>query len=158
MKSRQLLAIALLSFLGGSIAMATPRHTVKRGTVLLIETQFVANVKVQAASLTWQAFQLVDPHTHEVYDDVSPAQRGMARAFRCDANVVASQSGVAFSCKVPLDVADGIYYLISISIQTSDSERKYSWLHDLPADVEVQIEGGDALIVPHIKAIQVKQL
>lgn len=158
MKSRQLLAIALLSFLSGPVAMAKPRHTVKRGAVLLIETQFAANVKVQAASLTWQAFQLVDPHTHQIYDDVSSAQKGMARVFRCDANVVANESGVALSCRVPLDVADGIYYLTSISIQTGDSERKYTWFVDLPADVEVQIEGGDALIVPHIKSIQVKQL
>lgn len=145
MKSRQLLAIALLSFLGGPVAMATPRHSVKRGSVLLIETQFAANVKVQAAYLNWQT-----------YDPISSAQRGMASAFRCNADVATNESSVALSCKVPLDVADGTYYLTSISIRTSDSEWNYSWLEDLPTDVEVRIEGGDALIVPHIKAIQVK--
>jgi predicted acyltransferase (DUF342 family) len=111
----------------------------------VIETQFTANVRPQAASLTWQT-----------YDPVSPEQKGMATAFLCDADVVANNSSLAMSCKVPLNVADGTYYLTAISVRTKDSERKYTWLGDLPADVEVQIKGGEELIVPHIRSILVK--
>jgi hypothetical protein len=145
MKSRQLLRIALLSFIFGPVAMATPRHTVKRGTVILIGTQFAASVRIQTASLSWQT-----------YDPISSAQRDMATAFRCDADVVANDSSVALSCKVPLNVADGTYYLTAISIQTSDSERKYSWMGDLPADIEVQIRGGEEVIMPHMRSVWVK--
>jgi len=147
MKNRQLLAIALLSFICGPVAMATPRHTVKRGTVILIGTQFAASVRAQAASLSW--------HTYD-YDPISSAQRGMATAFRCDADVVANDSSVTLSCKVPLDVADGTYYLTAISVRTSDSERNYSWLGGLPADVEVQVKGGEEVTMPHIRSVWVK--
>jgi hypothetical protein len=147
MKSRQLLGIALLSFICGPVAMATPRHTVKRGTVILIGTQFAASVRVQTASLSW--------HTYD-YDPISSAQRGMATAFRCDADVLANDSNVTLSCKVPLDAADGTYHLTAISIRTSDSERNYSWLGGLPADVEVQIKGGEEVIMPHIRSVWVK--
>jgi hypothetical protein len=142
MRSRQLLGIALLSFVCGPVVMATPRHTVKRGTVILIGTQFATSVRVQTASLSWQT-----------YDPIGPAQRGMATAFRCDADVVANDSSVALSCKVPLNVADGTYYLTAISIRTSDSERMYSWIRDLPADIEVQIRGGEEMIMPHIRSV-----
>lgn len=118
--------------------------------------QLVANAPVQAASLTWQAFHLTDPMTQRAYDEVSPEQRGMATAFLCDADLVANDSGLAISCKVPLNVADGIFYLTAISIRTRDSERKYTWLGDLPADVEIQIKGGEEVRVPHIKSILVK--
>jgi hypothetical protein len=80
----------------------------------------------------------------------------MATAFRCDADVLANDSNVTLSCKVPLDVADGTYYLTAISIRTSDSERNYSWLGGLPADVEVQIKGGEEVIMPHIRSVWVK--
>lgn len=163
MKSRQLLAIALVGFVCTSAALAKPKatlakpkHTFQRGAVFSVQMQLVANAPVQAASLTWQAFHLVDPMTQRIYDEVSPEQKGMAAAFLCDADVVATNSSLAISCKVPLNVADGIYYLTAISIRTRDSERKYTWLGDLPADVEIQIRGGEEVKVPHIRSILVK--
>lgn len=146
MKSKSLLAVALISFIGGHDALATPRHTVQRGGPLVIVTQFAADVRIQAASLAWQTF-----------DEVNPQQKGMVTAFRCDAEVVADHGTFALSCKVPVDVADGNYYLTAIYIRTEDSERKYSWLGDLPADIEVQIKGGEAVMAPHIRSIMVRQ-
>jgi len=145
--SKQLLAIGLLSIMYASNAPAAPRHTTQRGGVLVIETQFDTDVKVQAAFLTWQT-----------YDEISREQRGMATAFHCDADVVASRAGFTLSCKVPLDVADGHYYLTVISIRTSDSERKYSWFDDLRADVDVHIKGGEEVTVPHMSSILVRRV
>lgn len=163
MKSRKLLAIALMSFVCTSATPAKPKptlakpiHTFQRGAVFSLQMQLVANAKVQAASLTWQAFHLVDPMTQRVYDEVSPEQKGMATGFLCDADLATNNSSLAISCKVPLNVADGIYYLTAISIRTAASERKYTWLGDLPADVEIRIRGGEEVRVPHIESILVK--
>jgi hypothetical protein len=145
MKSRRLLAVALITFIYAPEVLAAARRTVQRGAALVIVTQFAANVRVQAASLTWQT-----------YDPVSPQQKDMATTFRCDAEVVANNGTFALSCKVPLDVADGNYYLTAIYIRTEDSERKYSWLGDLPVDIEVQIKGGETVIVPHMRSILVR--
>ena len=161
MKARQLLAVALISFAYSSDALAAPKHTVRRGEVLVIETQFTANAKVQAAFLTWQTFDYSPISDHEMihrhHDANSPDRKGMATTFGCDADVVTNNSGVVLSCKVPLDVADGNYFLTAVSIRTNDSERKYTWLGDLPTDIEVRIKGGEELIVPEMRSITVKQ-
>jgi len=80
----------------------------------------------------------------------------MATAFRCDAEVVANNGAFALSCKVPLNVADATYYPTAIYIRKEDSERKCSWLGDLPVDIEVQIKGGEAVTVPHMRSILVR--
>jgi hypothetical protein len=144
-KSRRLFAVALIIFICAPEVLAAPRRTVQRGAALVIVTQLAANLRVQAASLAWQT-----------YDPVSPEQKDMATAFRCDTEVVPNNGTFALSCKVPLDVADGTYYLTAIYIRTEDSERKYSWVGDLPVDIEVQIKGGEAVIVPHIRSILVR--
>lgn len=156
MKSKRLLAIALMNFACTSVTPAKPKLTVQRGAVFSVQIQLVANAPVQAAHLTWQTYYQEDPKTRRIYEQVSPEQKGMATAFPCDADVVANDSSLAMSCRVPLDVADGTYYLTAVSIRTRDSERKYSWLGDLPDDVEVQIKGGEEVKVPHIKSILVK--
>lgn len=164
MKSRQLLlAIALMSFVCASATPAKPKptvakpiHTFQRGAVFSIQMELAANAPVQAASLTWQAFHLADPMTQRVYDEVSREQKGMATAFLCDADVVANNRSLEMSCKVPLNVADGTYYLTAISMRMKDFERKYTWYDDLRAEVEVQIKGGEEVRVPHIESIMVK--
>ena len=156
MKSRQFLAIALMGFVCTPAILAKPKLTVQRGAVFSVQMQLVANAPVQTAYLTWQTYYREDPKTRRVYEQVGPDQKGMATAFHCDADVVANDSNLAMSCKVPLDVADGTYYLTAVSIRTRDSERKYTWLGDLPADVEVQIKGGEEVKVPHIRSIMVK--
>lgn len=156
MKSRQFLAIALMGFVCTPATLAKPKLTVQRGAVFSVQMQLAANAPVQAAYLTWQTYYREDPKTGQIYEQVSPNQKGMATAFHCDADVVANDNSLAMSCKVPLDVADGAYYLTAVSIRTRDSERKYTWLGDLPADVEVLIKGGEEVRVPHIKSIMVK--
>lgn len=163
MNSKQFLAVGLMCFLCTSPTVAKPKptiakskHTFQRGAVFSIQMELAADAPVQAASLTWQAFHLVDPQTQQIYDEVSPEQKGMATAFFCDADVVANNRNLEMSCKVPLNVADGTYYLTAISIRTKDSERKYTWYGDLTAEVEVQIKGGEEVRVPHIKSIMVK--
>lgn len=156
MKSRELLAIALMSFVCTSASLAKPKPTFQRGAVFSVQVQLVANAPVQAAYLTWQTFYHEDPKTRRVYEQVSPEQKDMATGFRCDAEVVANGNSLAMSCKIPLDAADGTYYLTAISIRTKDSERKYTWFGDLPADVEIQIKGGEEVRVPHIRSILVK--
>jgi hypothetical protein len=142
--ANKLLASALISLVCASDVLAAPKHTVQRGGALVVETRFSANLNVQAASLTWQT-----------YDETRPNQKGLATAFRCNAEVAANETNLTLSCKVPLDVADGHYYLTSISIRTNDSEQKYSW-YDEPLYVEVQIKGGEAVAAPQIKSVQLK--
>lgn len=156
MKSKQLLAIALMNLVCTSATPAKPKLTVQRGAAFSVHMQLAANAPVQAAYLTWQAYYQEDPKNRRIYDHVSPEQKGMATVFRCDADVVANDNSLAMSCRVPLDVADGTYYLTAVSIRTRDTERKYTWLGDLPVDVEVQIKGGEEVKVPHIRSILVK--
>lgn len=156
MKSRQFLAIALMGFVFTPATLAKPKLTVQRGAAFSVQMQLVANAPVQAAYLTWQTYYREDPKSRRIYEQVSPDQKGMATTFHCDADVAANESNLAMSCKVPLDVADGTYYLTAVSIRTKDSERKYTWYDDLTAEVEVQIKGGEEVKVPHIKSIMVK--
>jgi hypothetical protein len=109
-------------------------------------------VKIQSALLTWQAYDHVDPLTGRM-DEGGLAQRLMATSFHCDAEVVASDPVVTISCKVPLDVADAIYYLTSISIRTNDAERTYQW----PFDIEVRVKGGQRVTPPYILSMQLQQ-
>jgi len=141
---KQLLAIALIGLIWTSSALAKPKHTVQRGAALVLETQWFPSVNVQAASLTWQT-----------YDTLSPEQRHMATAFRCDANVVATTTGHTMSCKVPLDVADGNYYLTSIFIKTEDSERMYRW-QDQAFYIDVQVKGGERVPPPYVLSVLLK--
>lgn len=163
MNSKQFLAVALMTLVCTSPTVAKPKPTVakskqmlQRGAAFSIQMELAANAPVQAASLTWQAFHLVDPQTQQIYDEVSPAQKGMATTFLCDADVVANNRSLEMSCKVPLIVADGTYYLTAISVRMKDFERKYTWYDDLRAEVEVQIKGGEEVRVPHIESIMVK--
>jgi hypothetical protein len=142
---RQLPAVALISLVFAYGALAAPKHTVRRGATFSIETQFNAEVKVGAASMTWQTF-----------DALSAEQRRMSTTFRCDADIVATATGFALSCKVPLDAADGHYHLTALVLRAGDSVRKYGWQGDLPAEVEIQIKGGEEVTVPGISSMQVK--
>ena len=151
--SRQLLAIALMTFVCASATLAKPKHTVQRGAPLSIQTQFVPNIKIQAASLKWQAYDHVDAHTGRMYEEEDPGQSLMATSFHCNADVVANDPGVTLSCKVPLDVADGIYYLTSISIKTEDSERTYRWEEE-PFYVEVRVKGGERVTPPYVLSVR----
>lgn len=153
--SRQLLAIALMTFVCTSSILAKPKQTVQRGSILSIRTQFAPNVKVQAASLTWEAYDHVDPHTLRMYEDKDPGQTLMATSFHCDAEVVASDPGVILSCKVPLDVADAIYYLTSITIKANDSERTYHWQNE-SFYVSVRVKGGERTTPPYILSIRLQ--
>jgi hypothetical protein len=141
---RFLLAVSVIILTPASSTLAVPKHIVQRGTSLIIETRFGNDVKIQAASMTWQT-----------YSEVSRRQKKMATAFRCDADVVAGDNNFALSCKVPLDVADGDYYLTSISIRADGSERKYNW-SDEPIDVMVQVKGGEEVPLPQLRSILVK--
>lgn len=153
--TRQISAIALTMLMCTSPGFSKPKRTVQRGAAIIIETHLVLNAKVQAASLTWQAYHQVDPMTQRTYDEVSPDQKHMATSFHCDADVVANSTGLILSCKVPLDVADAIYYLTSISIKTDDSERTHRW-QDEPLNIEVRVKGGERVTPPYILSLRLQ--
>lgn len=152
--SRLLLAIALISFVCTSATLAKPKQTVQRGAVLSIRTQFVPDLKIQSASMTWQAYEHVDPVTGRL-DVGDPTQKLMATSFHCDAEAVVTVPVATISCKVPLDVADATYYLTSISIRTNDAERTYHW-QDEPFYIEVRVKGGERVTPPYILSIQLQ--
>ena len=141
--SRKLLAAAVIYLTYAAYASAAPRPAVQRGAALVLETRFNQDIKLQAASLSWQT-----------YDEIGPRQKGMARAFRCEAEIVANAESLTLSCKVPLDVADGNYYLTSISVRANDFAQTYNWI-DEPFDIHVQIRGGQEG-VPRVKSVVLK--
>ena len=151
--TRRISAIALMMLMCASPGLTKPKRTVQRGAAITIEAHFVLNTKIQAASLTWQAYHQVDPQTQRTIDEVSPDQKHMATSFHCDADVVANDTGLILSCKVPLDVADAIYYLTSISIKTDDSERTYRW-QDQSLNIEVRVKGGERVTPPYILSLR----
>ena len=153
--TKQISAVALMMLMWTSPGLSKPKRTVQRGEAIIIEAQFALNAKVQAASLTWQAYQHVDPDTNRKYNEVSPDQKRMATSFHCDADVVANSTGVTLSCKVPLDVADAIYHLTSISIKADDAERTFRG-HDQPLNIEVRVKGGERVTPPYISSLRLK--
>jgi hypothetical protein len=62
-------------------------------------------------------------------------------------------------CTVPLDIGDGRYYLVSVTVVANQSRRTFSWLGDLPSDPEsdpeIHVEGGPTGGLPNIKSIQI---
>lgn len=128
-----------------SAAKAVLPKVVERGQSVTLETQFKLATEVRTAYLTWQT-----------YDDIKPKQSSMARAFGCTAAVGQSADGFSFACNVPLNVADGLYVLTSITIETDKSKREYSFTKDLPMDIHVRIEGGPEVFVPDIQSIRTK--
>jgi len=142
--TRQLLAVVAIYLTYAPYASAAPGQAVQRGAALVLETRFNQDVKLQAASLTWQT-----------YDQIGPRQKGMARAFRCEAEIVANAESLTLSCKVPLNVADGNYYLTSMSVRANDFEHTYNWI-DEPFDIHVQIRGGQEAVLPRVRSVLLK--
>jgi hypothetical protein len=143
--TKQLMAVAATILSCASYAAAAPRPVVQRGTSIVVETRFNQDFMTEVASLTWQMF-----------DPISPRQEGMARAFRCDADIVANgENGLKLSCKVPLDVADGDYYLTSLFVRANTFERTYNWINER-LDLHVQVKGGQELPLPQVRSVQLK--
>ena len=131
-----------LFFVLGSALEAEPHKVVQRGGSVTLEVSFKADLQVQSAFLTWQT-----------YDSMGPSQAGMSSSFVCPARIVSSQQSVQLSCEIPLNVADGHYYLTSVSVETGQYRRKYSFQHELPTDIELDVKGGNRAPVPNIKTI-----
>lgn len=144
MASRRFLPVVAILSLTASSVLAAPRRTLQRSSVLAVETRFNSKVKIQAAFLSWQT-----------YDEIRPRQKGMETGFRCDADVAENETSYTLSCKVPLGVADGNYYLTSIFVRAGDFEQKYSW-HDEPFYVVVQIRGGEEVPLPQLRSVVAK--
>ena len=120
---------------------------------MTIETRFSAEVSsVQEVFLTWQTYDEANQNKKSIGQNLPGV---MATAFRCKADAVVNSNSLRLSCKVPLDVADGTYYLTSISIQTGDYEKTYSW-HDEPFFVQVRIQGGEAVPDPQITSVELQ--
>jgi hypothetical protein len=139
---RKAFYVLCLCFVLSCTVKAEPRKVVQRGGEIKLEIAFKANLQVQNVFLIWQT-----------YESIGPSQTGMATAFGCAADVVSTAKGVQLSCKVPLNAADGHYNLTSVSVETSEQKRKYGFQQDFPAEIELDIKGGNRSPVPNIKAI-----
>lgn len=146
MTTLKLATTILASLLCAFVTQGAPPHAIERGKSIAIEVQFKAAAHVNAANLTWQTF-----------GEVKAKQSGMKRGFACVADVArVSSDVVAFTCKVPLTVADGHYVLTSISVETDDVKREYSFTKDLPVDIYADIKGGPELTVADLKSLALK--
>jgi len=113
-------------------AEARPQQ-VKRGSTVSVSVQFDPAVESGRALLTWQT-----------YDDAAVKQsrdKGVALKFNCSGTIYSPADGVRISCAVPADVADGHYYLVSLSLVDGETHRTYTWHGDFPQDVELSIKG-----------------
>lgn len=127
-------------------AEARPQ-SVKRGSTVSVSVQFGSAVESGRALLTWQT-----------YDDAATKQsrdKGVALRFNCSGTIYRTADDVRILCSVPPDVADGHYYLVSLSIVDGEVQRTHTWYGDFPKDVEMNIKGGATTTLPNMKSIQV---
>jgi hypothetical protein len=110
---------------------------------------FKSTIQSGNANLLWRTF-----------DDAAvkyAGKKGVALAFRCSGEFTRNTDVLTIPCKIPLDVADGHYKLVSVSLEDSQSseERTYSWEGDLPHDYVVAVKGGPMIQEQGMKTIQI---
>jgi hypothetical protein len=144
---RRVCAIGLLVFIASSAkANASSIRSFQRGETIVLETQLKSDATITSAALVWRTF-----------DNIDPKQKGMLSAFLCTASVVPNGSAITVSCKIPLDVADGVYYLDLLSIKTADAERVFGSGDDvMPTETKVKIKSGPMQVLPALKSVDVK--
>ena len=95
--------------------------------------------------------------------DLRPCRRqnadtkGVALALRCSGEFTRNNGVLTIPCKIPSDVADGNYYLVSVSLENSHyaEDRTYSRERDLPRHYVVVVKGGPIIEEPDMKTIQI---
>jgi hypothetical protein len=136
--------VAMMCTAVRSPAEAEKAKPVERGSTVSISMQFKSQIQLESALLIWKTF-----------DDVPAKQKGMATSFICSGNFAQTSGGITISCGIPSDVADGRYYLISVSVGANQHRRTYNWLGELPSDLGINVKGGSIIGLPDLKAIQI---
>ena len=143
------LVVVVLNSLVCCLAQANNPKPVERGSTVSVTMSFKSAIQSGNAHLLWQTF-----------DDAAvkyAEKKGMSLAFRCSGEFTRNNDVLTIPCKIPPDVADGHYNLVSVSLQDSQSseERTYSWEGDLPHDYVVAVKGGPMIREPGMKNIQI---
>ena len=131
------------------LAQTNSPKPVERASTVSVTMSFKSAIQSGNAHLLWQTFD----DTAVKYAE----KKGLSLAFRCSGEFTRNNDVVTIPCKVPSDVADGHYYLVSVSLEDSHytEERTYSWERDLPRDYVVVVKGGPIIEEPDMKTIQI---
>jgi len=148
MKTFGPVAIVLCSLVSLTAGANSPKP-VERGSTVSVTIRFKSAIQSGNALLLWQTF-----------DDAAvkyAEKKGVALAFRCSGEFTRNNEVLTIPCKIPSDVADGNYYLVSVFLDDSHytEERTYSWERDLPRDYVVVVKGGPIIEEPDMKTIQI---
>lgn len=146
MKTISAVAIVLSLLVSPGLAVDNP-NPVERGTTVFIGMHFDSAVQSGSALLLWQT-----------YDDSAVKQRrdkGMALSFQCSGTFAQTGSSITVPCTIPSGVADGHYYLVSVSVGDDHRQRTYSWQGDLPVDLQIDVKGGPTNVMPNMSMIHV---
>ena len=148
MKTLGLVAIVFCSLVGFTAGTNSPK-AVERGSTVSVTMTFRSAIQTGNALLLWQTF-----------DDAAvkyAEKKGVALAFTCSGEFARNNDVLTIPCTIPSDVADGHYYLVSVSLEDSkySEERTYSWEGDLPHDYVMAVKGGPMIREPDMRNIQI---
>ena len=139
--------IAIIIVTVVSWAAAGNSSPVERGGTVSVTMYLSSSIQLGNAFLVWQT-----------YDDSAVKQardRGMVLAFSC-AGTFAQTAGIfTIPCTIPSDVADGHYYLTSVTLGDTPQQQTFSWRGDLPSDLVIDVKGGPSSELPRMSAIQI---
>jgi len=139
-------ALVICSFVS-SWAASNSANPVQRDSTVSVTIHFDSAVEQGRAFLLWQTYD----------DSAAKLQRdkGMVLTFTCSAPFEQSSGPITIQCKIPLDAADGHYYLTSVSVGDLQHQRTFSWRGELPSDLVMVVKGGPTNALPKIKTIQI---
>ena len=145
---RTMSAVAIVLSLLVSPGLATDKAgPVERGTTVSVRMHFDSAVQSGSALLLWQTF-----------DDSAVRQRrdkGMTLSFRCSGTFAQTGAAITVPCTIPSGVADGHYYLVSVSVGDDQHRRTYGWQGDLPVDLTIDVKGGPTDLMPNMSTIRI---
>ena len=146
MKTIGVVALILCSLVSSWAASKSASQVQRDGTVS-ITIHFDSAIEHGRAFLSWQTY---DESAAKLQRD-----KGMVVRFTCSAPFDQSSGSITVQCKVPLDAADGHYYLTSVSVGDLQHQRTFSWRGDLPSDLQMVVKGGPTGALPNIKTIEI---
>ena len=139
--------VAIIIFTVVSWAAADNSSRVERGGTVSVTMHLTSSIQLGNAMLFWQT-----------YDDSAIKQardNGMVVIFSCSGTFDQTAGTFTIPCTIPSNVADGTYYLTSVTLGVAPQQQTFSWRGDLPSDLAIHVKGGPSSALPRMSTIQI---
>ena len=139
--------VAIIIFTVVSWAAADNSSLVERGGTVSVIMHLSSSIQLGNAMLSWQT-----------YDDTAVKQardHGMVLVFSCSGRFDQTAGIFTIPCTIPSNVADGHYYLTSVTLGDTPQQQTFSWRGGLPDELVIDVKGGPSSEQPRMTTIQV---